>query len=405
MPEPTLTSTWWDRNRAKTLPSTGLGKALKEYERAVRSFEQEAVKNPVSTTADHVFMSVKQQLELVNQALRTAAGKCNKTLHKQTLTDLGKLTQQAMPKERKRLDDIYRVYDLKRQDAVKRTDAANTKIMSTFDSMTDTLAKTWRRAQDESAALDKAATAVMAAAHGGDRTATATLLKQLAAARTVVLKTLDEIGTTVGRIESLERPSWPSGLLAPKDPRGRVGDRFENNMNNVQKVAELAGQLRTDVDATVKDAEKAARGELSASAQVEGELTRLLGRMTKAAQELNNLTRDGSSHISNFWGAVDNLKGATTDPDRERFRKEAELYQGQGRQDLTGMKKVLDTVIEDMNRTLRAQPKHVVDSGSEPFATLLADIRERNTHLLDYKAQAAKAADRFKSTSLDLAKL
>jgi hypothetical protein len=95
---PQLTYAWWDKNKASTLPKTGLGAALKDYEAAKKKVNDKC--------SVDVLREARDKLYQVNETASAAIKKCNKTLHKETMEALerfdGVVKQEAKPL----IDDI-----------------------------------------------------------------------------------------------------------------------------------------------------------------------------------------------------------------------------------------------------------------------------------------------------------
>ncbi|MCY2996098.1 MAG: hypothetical protein NTY19_50855 [Planctomycetota bacterium] len=88
--QPELSQQWWSKNKATTLKSTGLGKALKAYEDAQKKRQlPEAVK----------------ALAAVIPVVKKALGMCNKSLHEETIAALEKYPK-VIQTEKSRLEHL-----------------------------------------------------------------------------------------------------------------------------------------------------------------------------------------------------------------------------------------------------------------------------------------------------------
>jgi hypothetical protein len=87
MAGPELTLAWWDKNRAKTLPPTGLAKALQGYEKALKGFAQ-TVSRPGAGGLDSDFKILETAQAEVEKMIKATSMKCNKSLHKDTIDNL-----------------------------------------------------------------------------------------------------------------------------------------------------------------------------------------------------------------------------------------------------------------------------------------------------------------------------
>jgi hypothetical protein len=90
MAGPELTLAWWDKNKAKTLPPTNLGKALQTYEKALKGFAA-TVSRPGSTSLDNDFKILETAQDEVSKMIKATSLKCNKSLHKETIDNLNKM--------------------------------------------------------------------------------------------------------------------------------------------------------------------------------------------------------------------------------------------------------------------------------------------------------------------------
>ena len=123
MADPQLTLAWWDKNRPKTLPSTGFGDSLKKYEAALKAFEA-GTKPGASANVKELHDKLDKALEAVKAGAADATRKCNKTLHKDAIKVLGLVTTKTIPGEKKRIDAAFAHYRM-----VQKTHAEDVKKM------------------------------------------------------------------------------------------------------------------------------------------------------------------------------------------------------------------------------------------------------------------------------------
>jgi hypothetical protein len=122
MADPQLTLAWWDKNRPKTLPSTGFGDSLKKYEAALKAFEA-GTKPGASANVKELHDKLDKALDAVTAGAADATRKCNKTLHKDAIKVLGLVTTKTIPGEKKRIDAAfahYRMVQKSHADDVKK---------------------------------------------------------------------------------------------------------------------------------------------------------------------------------------------------------------------------------------------------------------------------------------------
>lgn len=120
-----LKESWWSKNKAKTLGSTGLGKILKQYEAALVDLEKEAKNDKPKAASLEPFVKVEELLtKTLPAAVEAALRKCNKTLHKETIAILEEYKKTLIPKASPKVQALGTTIDRKLE--VRRKEMAET---------------------------------------------------------------------------------------------------------------------------------------------------------------------------------------------------------------------------------------------------------------------------------------
>jgi hypothetical protein len=129
---PEITYAWWKQNQPTTLPSTGLGEALKSYE-SVRS--QAKVNKDIGQLEATLkkYDDALKEVETLRSAVQRAISKCNKVVHKTCIKVLSKYDglldkeTQALEVERQKVADL----------AADRFEAVESECEKIFDLVKD----------------------------------------------------------------------------------------------------------------------------------------------------------------------------------------------------------------------------------------------------------------------------
>lgn len=381
---PELSSSWWKKNKPLTLKKTGLGAALKKYEKSVGEFEKFVKKSSAAFESHHAFMQCKTDLAEVEKCVDAGIKAANQTLHKETIAALKKYKSSVIPDEKNRLDKMFNVVKSASEAEVKKVFDAYAKGIQLYQAVAIDSAKMVLASRKESANVQECLSLAAEGQHKGkpeqsDKAAKrADLLasKMEAMAKDIELKNIKA---------KKARPQMKTDSMDQAEQKKyfKLADQITTyeiqTENNIKELKKLAQEAR---EASV-ECVRAAKGTADVTDMYLKTMDNLVNRAFGYAQnEIDVASRECSGATGIVRNSLENY-GTSKDPKvkaEEKQRADQRLRHAISH--LDALKKALKKARADVSKTLDGMPRDIVNPKNEKFVKLFKEL-ERAISVFD----------------------
>jgi len=381
---PELSSVWWKKNKPVTMKKTGLGAALKKYEKTVAEFDKMVKRASPAFETHTTFMQCKTELAQVEKCVDAGIKAANKTLHKETIAALQKYKASVIPNEKKRLDKAFDVVKKASESEVKQAFDAYTKGIALYKTVALDSAKMVLASRKESANVQECLGQAAEGQHKGKPD-----LAEKAAKRADLLASKMEAMAKDIELKyskaSKARPQHGSDSMDPAEKKkffklldqiGTYESQTESNIRTLQKLAKEARE--TSVECV-----RAAKGSADVTKLYLKTMDNLVNRAFGYAQnDIDVASRECSGATGVVRNSLENYASFTDPKKKAEEKQRATERLKHAIVQLDALQKALKKARADVKKTLDGMPRDIVNPKNQNFVQLFKDL-ERAISVFD----------------------
>lgn len=404
---PELNEKWWSKHKSFTLKPTGLGKALKAYEAAARTYDKDVATADTLKAAQDSYAAVKLALEEVVDVTKKAIGLCDAKRHASDLKSLKTYQTDLIPAEKSRLEELFEKWNTARTNKVEKARKYNLAALRIFVFVGNKSSKAVFDSREDLNRIDDLLNEAARLFQAGETPKAASLGEE---AEKIAIQMQARTKEIANDLKDAQKSDWQfdRDLLLPvedKEFSKQYDERSvkeEQAANNIETLKGLANQAME----MAMETKTIAAGRAKMDEVYLKSMNRLVDRAFQIAQDLDVALRESSGSLDSAEGDIggdyETLGDTTLQEERrnscaERLKKAIEW--------LYNFKTRYKNATKEIQKTLDGFPKETVHNKNPQFRELFEELARANSQMESDAEKAEKLEKKIQSCVINLKKL